>query len=69
MVQRHRNLFFGRLWQMRLGWDHNGPQNRVGNSGKGGPAVYPEARVEVGDKGLILHPSRPPVAKEKIAAR
>jgi hypothetical protein len=32
-------------------------------------AVYPEARVEIGDKGLILHPSRPPVAKEKLAAR
>jgi len=30
-------------------------------------AVYPEARVEVVDKGLILHPSRPPVAaKEKV---
>jgi len=26
-------------------------------------AVYPEARVEVGDNGLVLHPSRPPVTK------
>jgi hypothetical protein len=32
-------------------------------------AVYPEARVEVGDKGLVLHPSRPPVSKEKALAR
>jgi hypothetical protein len=32
-------------------------------------AVYPEARVEIGDKGLVLHPSRPPVAKEKLATR
>lgn len=30
-------------------------------------AVYPEARVDVGEKGLVLHPSRPPVAREKIA--
>ena len=28
-------------------------------------AVYPEARVDVGDNGLVLHPSRPPVSKEK----
>jgi replication initiator protein len=26
-------------------------------------AVYPEAKVEVGDGGLLLHPSRPPVSK------
>jgi len=26
-------------------------------------SVYPDARVEVTDEGLILHPSRPPVAK------
>jgi hypothetical protein len=28
-------------------------------------AVYPFARVDVTDAGLVLHPSRPPVAKEK----
>jgi hypothetical protein len=32
-------------------------------------AVYPEARVEVSDKGLVLHPSRPPVSKEKALVR
>jgi hypothetical protein len=32
-------------------------------------AVYPEAKVEVSDKGLVLHPSRPPVSKEKMLAR
>jgi len=32
-------------------------------------AVYPEAKVEVSDKGLVLYPSRPPVSKEKILAR
>jgi hypothetical protein len=32
-------------------------------------AVYPEAKVEVGDNGLVLHPSRPPVAKEKALVR
>ncbi|QCG93068.1 pirin (plasmid) [Azospirillum sp. TSA2s] len=26
-------------------------------------AAYPDARVEVGESGLLLHPSRPPVAK------
>lgn len=26
-------------------------------------SVYPDARVEVTDEGLVLHPSRPPVAK------
>ena len=31
-------------------------------------AVYPEAKVEIGDKGLILHPSAPPVAKRKLTA-
>ena len=29
-------------------------------------AVYPEARVDVGEKGLILHPSRPPVSKDRM---
>jgi Plasmid encoded RepA protein len=29
-------------------------------------AVYPEARVDVEDDGIVLHPSRPPVAKEKM---
>jgi hypothetical protein len=28
-------------------------------------AVYPAAHVEVTETGLVLHPSRPPVAKEK----
>ncbi len=26
-------------------------------------AAYPEARIEVGDKGLVLNPARPPVTK------
>jgi hypothetical protein len=26
-------------------------------------AAYPEARVEVGDAGITLHPARPPVAR------
>jgi len=26
-------------------------------------AAYPEARVEIGDRGVILHPSRPAIAK------
>lgn len=30
-------------------------------------AVYPEARVDVTDDGLILHPSAPPIAKLRIA--
>jgi hypothetical protein len=35
------------------------------------PAVtaYPEARVEVDDDGLVLHPSRPPVAPKLISIR
>jgi hypothetical protein len=33
-------------------------------------AVYPAARVDVGEGGLVLHPSRPPVAaKEKALLR
>jgi len=33
-------------------------------------AVYPAARVDVEETGLLLHPSRPPVArKEKAALR
>jgi hypothetical protein len=32
-------------------------------------AVYPEAKVDVGNKGVILHPSRPPVSKEKLLVR
>jgi hypothetical protein len=32
-------------------------------------AVYPEAKVEVGNKGVVLHPSRPPVSKEKLLVR
>jgi len=30
-------------------------------------AVYPEARVYIDEKGIILHPSRSPVSKEKLA--
>ncbi len=30
-------------------------------------AAYPEARVELGDKGIVLHPSRPPIARLAIA--
>src|SRR3954454_14730056 len=30
-------------------------------------AAYPEARVEVGDTGIILHPSRPPVSRMLVA--
>lgn len=29
-------------------------------------AVYPDARVDVSEKGLVLHPSRPPVSKERM---
>jgi len=29
--------------------------------------AYPEAHVEMGEDGLILHPSRPPVAPKLIA--
>lgn len=32
-------------------------------------AIYPEAKVEVNDKGLVLHPSRPPVTKDKALTR
>jgi len=32
-------------------------------------AVYTETRVEVGDKGRVRHPSRPPVSREKALAR
>jgi hypothetical protein len=32
-------------------------------------AVYPEAKVEVVDDGVILKPSRPPVAPKLIAVR
>jgi hypothetical protein len=30
-------------------------------------SAYPEARVEVEDEGLVLHPSRPPVAPRLVA--
>ena len=30
-------------------------------------AAYPEARVEMGEKGITLHPSRPPVARLALA--
>ena len=30
-------------------------------------AAYPDARVSLGDRGLILHPSRPPIAKLGVA--
>ncbi|KAA5611621.1 replication protein RepA [Rhodovastum atsumiense] len=30
-------------------------------------AVYPDAKIEVGDGGMILHPSRPPVAPRQLA--
>jgi len=35
------------------------------------PAVtaYPEARVEMEDDGLVLHPSHPPVAPRFVAVR
>jgi hypothetical protein len=32
-------------------------------------AVYPDANVEVTEEGVILKPSRPPVAPRLIAAR
>lgn len=32
-------------------------------------AAYPEARVEVEDAGLILNPSRPPIARQTTAPR
>ncbi len=31
-------------------------------------AVYPEARVDVGDEGITMHPSKPPVAKDRAAS-
>jgi hypothetical protein len=31
------------------------------------PRVYPAAKVEIGDRGLVMHPSRPPVAPKQIA--
>jgi hypothetical protein len=30
-------------------------------------AVYPAAKVEIEDRGLVMHPSRPPVAPKQIA--
>ena len=30
-------------------------------------AVYPEAKVEVDEHGLLLHPSAPPIPERKIA--
>lgn len=30
-------------------------------------AAYPEAKVVIGDEGVILHPSRPPVAPQLVA--
>jgi len=30
-------------------------------------AVYPEAKVEVADEGLVLHPSRPPIPEGRVA--
>lgn len=32
-------------------------------------AVYPEAQVGVGDEGVVLKPSRPPVAPKRLAIR
>jgi len=32
-------------------------------------AVYPAARIDIEDRGLLLHPSKPPVAPKLIAAR
>ena len=32
-------------------------------------AVYPAARVDVTETGLLLHPSRPPVAPKQVALR
>jgi len=31
-------------------------------------AAYPEARVELGDKGIVLFPSRPPIARQASSA-
>ncbi|MDZ5646907.1 MULTISPECIES: replication protein RepA [Nitrospirillum] len=30
-------------------------------------AVYPEAKVEIADDGIVLHPSRPPIARREAA--
>ena len=30
--------------------------------------VYPDARVDIQKTGLVLHPSRPPVADTKVHA-
>lgn len=30
-------------------------------------AVYPKARVEIEDKGLVMHPSPPPVEKRVLS--
>jgi hypothetical protein len=32
-------------------------------------AVYPAARVDVADGGLVLHPSAPPVTPRQVTAR
>lgn len=29
-------------------------------------AVYPEARVDINERGVVLHPSKPPVAKSLV---
>jgi hypothetical protein len=31
-------------------------------------AVYPEARIEIGDDGLLLHPSRPPIERTRLVS-
>jgi hypothetical protein len=36
---------------------------RFGEALAAAVAAYPEARVELGESGIILHPSRPPVAR------
>ena len=30
-------------------------------------AVYPDAKVDLRDEGIVMHPSKPPVSKEKVA--
>jgi hypothetical protein len=32
-------------------------------------AVYPDARIDVTDQGVVLKPSRPPVAPKLLASR
>ena len=32
-------------------------------------AVYPEAKIDVGQDGLTLHPSAPPIPERKIGHR